>query len=106
MLERIADMANYFYIITDIKDQIKVGAVRLDRLGQGLYVVSIYVDPKSYRKGIAQAALIILDKLHPHITIEAAVLSQNLASQRLFEKANYQRLSPEKFLRNPIVGEF
>ena len=103
MLEKIADVTNYFYIITDTKDQNKVAVVRLDRLGQGLYVVSIYVDSKSYGKGIAQAALIIIDKLHPHITIQAAVLSQNLASQRLFEKANYQRLSPEKFLRNPIV---
>jgi len=106
MLERIADVASYFYIITGIEEQIKVGAVRLDRLGQGAYVVSIYVDPKSYGKGIAQAALIMLDKLHPHIIIEATVLSQNFASQRLFEKANYQRLSPEKFLRNPIGREF
>jgi UDP-2,4-diacetamido-2,4,6-trideoxy-beta-L-altropyranose hydrolase len=103
MLKKIADVANYFYIITDIKDQNKVGAVRLDRLGQGLYLVSIYVDPRSYGKGIAREALIVIDKLHPHITIEATVLPQNSASQRLFEKADYQRLSPEKFLRNPII---
>jgi UDP-2,4-diacetamido-2,4,6-trideoxy-beta-L-altropyranose hydrolase len=103
MLEKIADVTNYFYIITDIKDQNKVGVVRLDGLGQGLYLVSIYVDPSSYGKGIAQAALVVIDKLHPHITIKATVLPQNSASQRLFEKANYQRISPENFLRNPII---
>jgi len=103
MQEKLSQTKDYFYIISETKNNIKLGVVRLDWLSKGYYLVSIYVDPENYGLGIAAEALANLDHLHPHVTIEAVVLKENKASQRLFEKANYQRLTGEKFIRGPIV---
>lgn len=102
MKNKLTKTMDYFYITTDVKAKKKVGAVRLDRLSKGHYLLSIFVDPDSYRKRIAKTTLAMVDKIHPHITIHVTVLVENDASQRLFEKANYQRVGPDKFIRNPI----
>jgi UDP-2,4-diacetamido-2,4,6-trideoxy-beta-L-altropyranose hydrolase len=101
---KINNYCDYFYMVIDIASGVRVAAVRLDRISESRYLVSIFVDPAKYGKGIANCSLILLDKIHPNITIEATVLNQNKPSQRLFEKANYQRVDLEKFLRTPIGG--
>ena len=57
MQEKITNIHDYFYVITSIETRKKMGALRLDRLSEGRYLVSIFVDPNNYRQGIAQAAL-------------------------------------------------
>lgn len=80
----------------------KVGAIRLDRVSIGVYLVSIFVDPKEYGRGIAAQGLTILGKLHPNIQIKATVLEGNKASQRLFEKVGYRRVDIENFVREKV----
>jgi UDP-2,4-diacetamido-2,4,6-trideoxy-beta-L-altropyranose hydrolase len=103
MENKIAKVEDYFYIIIDVNTEKNVGVVRLDRISRGNYLVSIFVDPEHYGKGVAQNSLVMVDKIHPHISIHATVLGDNSVSQRLFEKAGYNRISPESFIRNPIA---
>jgi RimJ/RimL family protein N-acetyltransferase len=103
MRQKLKSPTNYFYITSQAVTKEKMGAVRLDRIDNGCYEVSIYTDPGKYGQGVAIAALNIIDQLHPHITIEANVLKDNTGSQRLFEKAKYQRISDEKFIRHTIL---
>lgn len=103
MSSKLTSQTDYFYIISHAATQEKMGAVRLDRFDRGSYEVSIYTHPDKYGQGVAIAGLTILDRLHPHLTINATVLRHNTASQRLFEKAKYHRVSDERFIRSVIV---
>ena len=82
----------------------KLGVLRLDRLEAKSYLVSIFVAPTSYGRGVATAALKMADVIHPDLTLNATVLKCNKASQRLFESAeNYVQSDPETFIRHPIL---
>jgi len=109
MINKISQSEDYFYIITipDLTDNKQyrirrdVGVVRLDRIGAGEYLLSIFIDPNYYGQGIAKRALAYLDELHPYFTIHAKVLMANTASQRLFTQSRFQRLTVETFIRYP-----
>ena len=100
MVTKLGKPSDYFYMIVDIIGEVRLGVVRLDRLSFNLYIVSIFLDPKSYGKGVALKALKVLDRLHPDFDLRAEVLQDNFASQRLFEKAGYSRVDNENFIRN------
>ncbi|MBT5560248.1 MAG: UDP-2,4-diacetamido-2,4,6-trideoxy-beta-L-altropyranose hydrolase, partial [Proteobacteria bacterium] len=103
MTHKISEcVQDHFYITRDIETKTRIGVARLDRISAGHYLVSIFIDPESYGKGIGLATLELLDNMHPHVTIHATVLADNVASQRLFEKANYQRVDAKNFIRNPV----
>ncbi|HDY8002228.1 TPA: UDP-2,4-diacetamido-2,4,6-trideoxy-beta-L-altropyranose hydrolase [Vibrio vulnificus] len=102
MLKKLQSTSDYFYMVINRADRSKVGAVRLDRMESGHYLVSIFVDPNSYGKGIASQALDAIDAIHPDITVHATVLKANVASQRLFKKARYQQVDEETYIRQPI----
>ncbi|HDU8578783.1 TPA: UDP-2,4-diacetamido-2,4,6-trideoxy-beta-L-altropyranose hydrolase [Vibrio diabolicus] len=102
MFKKLKSASDYFYMIVNRGDDNKVGAVRLDRIEAGHYLVSIFLDPKSYGKGIAFKALTIVDAIHPDITLHATVLKANSASQRLFQKCCYQQIDEETYVRRPI----
>ena len=101
MSNKIMDIKHYFYIIE--LEGVRVGAVRLDRLKAREYVVSIFISPDYYGKGLAKQALSYIDYIHGHVTIHATVLKENMASQKLFLSADYQRTSDESFIRNPVI---
>ena len=111
MANKISQSENYFYIITmpDIaghkpcRQRRNVGVVRLDRMGAGEYLLSIFIGPHYYGQGLAKRALAYLDELHPYFTIHAKVLMANAASQRLFTQSRFQRISAETFIRYPLV---
>lgn len=98
---KLLQQQDYFYMIT-IADT-DVGVVRLDKIVETEYLLSIFIDPAYYNQGIARRALAYLDVLHPSITIHAQVLAVNVASQQLFTQAGYQRLSAESFTRYPLA---
>ncbi|MDW1899891.1 UDP-2,4-diacetamido-2,4,6-trideoxy-beta-L-altropyranose hydrolase [Vibrio sp. Vb1337] len=102
MFKKLKSASDYFYMIVSRDDGNKVGAVRLDRTEPGHYLVSIFLDPKSYGKGIAFKALSIVDAIHPDVTLHATVLKANSASQRLFQKCCYQQVDEETYIRRPI----
>lgn len=95
-LQRIED---YFYLLTLPDAEKAVGVVRLDRQSTAQYLVSIFIAPEHHGKGYAKQALSLIDDIHRHVTVHATVLKDNFASQRLFEKAGYTRLSDEEFVR-------
>ncbi len=99
---KLAQADAYFYLIKDSHEAL--GAVRLDRLHPFHYLVSIYVSPDHYRKGVASKGLALLDLIHPHIHIHATVLLDNLASHALFTKAGYDKIDSEHYVRPPING--
>lgn len=94
---------DYFYMIKKTsRDNQTCGVMRLDRQSQGQYLISIFIAPASYGQGIASKALAIVDHIHPHITIEATVLTNNTASQKLFENSSFTRISGQQFVRPPL----
>lgn len=102
MKEKITSSKDFFYIATAIETEQKLGVVRLDYVQDNRYIVSIYTDPARHGEGIALSSLNMLDKLFPDIYIMATVMLDNKASQRLFERAGFQRIDSESFVRKPI----
>ena len=102
MKEKITSSKDFFYIATAIETEEKLGVVRLDYVEDNRYIVSIYTEPARHGEGVALSSLNMLDKLFPDIYIMATVLVDNKASQRLFERAGYQRIDSESFVRNPV----
>lgn len=101
MNTKLKSHSDFFYIIESLFNN-SVGVLRLDRLSTGKYVLSIFIDPEYFGKGIAKETLAVVDIIHPNITIQATVLEENIASQRLFAAAQYQRLTVDTFIRPPI----
>lgn len=102
MERKLESIRDYFYIVIDKQNDNSLGVIRLDYTEPGHYLVSIYVAPDSYGKGVAIAALNMVDALLPEMTLHATVLKDNLASQKLFQKANYTQLDAETYIRYPI----
>ncbi|WP_387463031.1 UDP-2,4-diacetamido-2,4,6-trideoxy-beta-L-altropyranose hydrolase [Photorhabdus sp. RM323S] len=103
MANKLKSLTDKFYLIKDVKNNIPVGTIRLDREKPSNYIISIFIAPKYYGNSYANEALRILDTIHPNIFIHAVVKPENIASQKLFEKSNYLRISENKFLRPPII---
>ncbi len=102
MHAKLQSIHDYFYIIESLLDKDSIGVLRLDRLSEDNYVLSIFIDPQYFGKGYAKEALAYIDIMHPDITIQATVLEENIASQRLFTVANYQHSAVDTFIRPPI----
>lgn len=100
---KLTSVNDFFYMIKSIEEGKSVGVLRLDRYKRSEYVVSIFVSPEHYGKGIAKWALKYLDNIHRNVTIHATVLETNIASQKLFTSANYQQSSFDTFIRLPIT---
>jgi UDP-2,4-diacetamido-2,4,6-trideoxy-beta-L-altropyranose hydrolase len=106
MKKKLEANFDFFYIIqiaTKSNDVVPAGVVRLDKLENSEFLLSIYIAPEYYGKGVAKSALSYIDMVHRNIVINATVLSENIASQKLFNTAGYMRLSDEHFQR-PIIG--
>lgn len=101
--KKLEKFHDYFYIAEQSNKA--VGVVRLDRQTSFQYLISIYVAPSHYGQGIGSQMLTAINMIHPHIFIEAVVLEDNKASQRLFEKAGYDRVSLTEFTRPPLLEE-
>lgn len=102
MSGKLQVVSDYFYMIVDKEHRHKIGVVRLDRMYAGHYRVSIFINPQNYGNGIAYTALNIVDAIYPDVTLHATVLKVNVASQRLFQKACYEQVDAEKYIRQPI----
>ena len=105
MTKQLAEPTNYFYILEHTRkdgETCSVGVLRLNRESKGEYLVSIFIAPACHGQGFGLKALEYLDVVHPDITLNATVLKANTASQRLFTRAGYRRLSAEQFQRLPM----
>lgn len=101
MKNKISSCSDYFYMIKN-ESREPLGVARLDRIEVEHYLISIFIAPEHFGKGIATAALALLDKVHSNISIHAQVLPDNSASQKLFERAGYERIDAKNFIRRPM----
>lgn len=100
MREKLKSDSDFFYII-NFEDH-DVGVVRLDQTCLKQYLISIYISPVYFGKGIAKKALAIIDILHPNIEIIAEVLEDNIPSKALFTVAGYKRKKNNLFIRGRV----
>ncbi|TEW51612.1 UDP-2,4-diacetamido-2,4,6-trideoxy-beta-L-altropyranose hydrolase [Psychromonas algicola] len=107
MKAKLEDKAHFFYMIKSLLTEADIGVLRLDKQSDenkaNRYTLSIFLDPLYMGKGFAKEALNYIDTLHPRLSIEAKVLEENKASQALFSSANYTRVSPTLFIRQPSI---
>lgn len=68
------------------------GMLRLDRVSDNIYEVSILIDPQYHGLGLASSALRLARKLLPDAFFKAEVLEGNDASHKLFQKAGYEAI--------------
>ncbi|WP_261818004.1 UDP-2,4-diacetamido-2,4,6-trideoxy-beta-L-altropyranose hydrolase [Vibrio gallicus] len=99
---KLDNPGDMFYIVKEGLGGKPLGVYRLDRMSPNSYLISIFVAPDCHRRGVATRILQLSDTVHSDITLHARVLKENTASQALFERAGYQRISSEKFIRYPI----
>lgn len=102
MSMKLTNSEDYFYIVRQRISGEAVGVLRLDKQKAQQYLVSIFVAPDKYGLGVGSSALQLVNVVHTDLTLHATVLENNKASQHLFEKANFQRVTPEKFIRHPL----
>jgi UDP-2,4-diacetamido-2,4,6-trideoxy-beta-L-altropyranose hydrolase len=79
------------------------GVLRLDRVRDFAFEVSIYLDPDQTGRGIGHAALGAARRLLPEAILLAHVLAENKASYALFQAAGY-RLEGDLYVKHPDVG--
>jgi len=82
------------FVIT--KEYENVGIVRIDGLLEYVIEVSITVSPTFKGQGIAQQTMSILIELLPNRIMKAVVHHHNIASQKVFEKMDFQLDFKEK----------
>lgn len=102
MKAKLQATQNYFYIINVGNQFTSVGVLRLDELSKGEFLISIFIDPAYFGRGIARKALAYIDLIHPDIFIKAVVLPENTASQKLFNSAGYFQNTSNTFIRMPL----
>lgn len=103
MSKQLVNQCDFFYIIELLINKQAVGVIRLENIRVNEYLISIFISPAYHGRGIAKKALSSLDRLHPTFKINATVLPENIASQKLFAGADYQRSSANTFIRPPII---
>ena len=103
MQKKLESVQNYFYIIQAGDTKESVGVIRLDRIKNAEYLLSIFISPEYFGQGIAKSALSFVDDIHQHVTLHATVMENNAASQQLFIAAKYKRTSKDHFIRFNII---
>ncbi|MEO9576115.1 MAG: UDP-2,4-diacetamido-2,4,6-trideoxy-beta-L-altropyranose hydrolase [Tateyamaria sp.] len=76
----------------------EAGFVRLDAAQGQSHEVSILIAPSAQGRGLAKAALGLVRLAHPMRNISAEVHPDNIASQKLFERAGYRRIDEAHFV--------
>ncbi len=91
---------NCIFNVVTLNDR-EAGVLRLDRIGDSSYEISILTAPKQKRRGVASAALRLARRLCPAAELRADVLDENEASARLFSGCGYRR-SGDVYISKPM----
>lgn len=92
------DPARRLFVAT-IADR-PVGIIRFDFSSESRAEVSLYIDPDMHGLGLGPHLLLKGETASQAATVDATVLTANRASQRLFERCGYQRISDEKWVKH------
>ena len=96
--KKLAELKSFFYII-EHKNK-AAGVLRLnykDNVKKNVYLVSIYISPDHYQKGLGSIALNYANLLFNKSELHAEIHQDNIASKKLFMKSGYVK-SDEKDL--------
>ncbi len=85
---RLKNPASLLNVI--VREGEPVGTVRLDRLDDASYEISIVLGTQFYGQGIGLAALELARRIVPEARVKAEILPGNIRSEALFTKAGYQ----------------
>jgi len=91
----LANQHRKLYIICN--KEAAVGSLRLDKIKEKLYELSILIAPEHQGKGIGLSALELLPQLVNNVTIIANVHIANKHSHKLFINANFCTLTPTSY---------
>ena len=84
-------------------DKEPAGVIRLDRAApvqlSGQFEISIALHPQFYSRGIASTAIALVCRLFRGATLDAVVMPDNTASQRLFARAGFEQVENDRFRR-------
>ena len=86
-----------YYIIEYLG--ISTGMVRLDKIKNNFYEISILIDPNFYGLGVASGALKILADQNTGKRVRAFIFEQNIASVKTFLKAGFEPLTHQWYER-------
>ncbi|QBK30794.1 UDP-2,4-diacetamido-2,4,6-trideoxy-beta-L-altropyranose hydrolase [Roseitalea porphyridii] len=105
---RLSQSCSPFYMV--MAGDVVVGMVRLDRRSadEEEYEVSILIDPAWHGQGLGLASLRLLRLRHPGLQIVANVSPKNRASQAVFRRAGYVKVSPDWYelrANSPGIGK-
>lgn len=92
-LQRVLDASDRWLFVAEV-GQLPVGCIRFDQLAAGRVVVSLYLDPELQGLGLGRRLLLagedaLLRRLGSGFSVDASVMSGNVASQHLFEACGY-----------------
>lgn len=97
---KVIDPDCYLFIIR--RRNTDVGMVRLDPLeADNTYQISIITGPEYYRQGVAKSALELIRLAFKSITVNATVLSENVASKALFQSMGYVEVDKTHWVQYP-----
>lgn len=107
LTRKLADSGCYFYMIES--NGAPAGVVRLDYQadsdeGAAGYLLSIYTAPGYYRRGLGGIALDYINGLFADQALYADILSENVASQRLFTAAGFNQIGESGRYVRPSKG--
>jgi len=95
----LQDSAKWIAIIET--ERKPAGVIRLDRAvpaqSSGAFEISIALHPQFYNRGIASAAMSVVCRLFRGATLNADVMPDNMASQRLFARAGFEQVRDDRF---------
>ncbi len=101
MQSRLNDSNCIFSILYHGEDP--SGVIRLDRISAEECEISIYIIPSKFGVGLASSGLKLVDRFVPHMSIRAEVLSENIASHKLFRRSGYASVSEKHYFRKPLI---
>lgn len=81
------------------------GVMRLDPVENGVYMISIYVDPEKYSLGIGKSALSYVSRLLPDAELRAEIHEDNLASKALFISMGFTLVGYGEYVKKVCTNE-
>ncbi len=101
-MKQISDPRSQLYMIVYKGDN--AGMLRLDSYqheaeSSRSFEISILLDPKYYKKGVASDTLKLVRKIEPIADLYAEILSENKASRKLFQRLDYRPVTDTLFVQ-------
>ena len=95
--------ADVFLFLIEVEGEC-AGSIRLDAMHHGTpdaFEISIAIDPNFHARGVGAAALSLARRVLTGAVLEAEILPENVASQKLFFAAGFQQVAATRYRQPP-----